>query len=52
MKKLTKVLAVILAAVFVFGCFAACSNSGKTDDTDSDLAYTAYMLSRHILFVL
>ena len=39
MKKLTKVLAVILAAVFVFGCFAACSNSGKTDDTDSDLAY-------------
>lgn len=39
MKKLSKVLAVILAAVFVFGCFAACSNSGKTDDTDSDLAY-------------
>lgn len=38
MKKLTKVLAVILAAVFVFGCFAACSNSGKSD-TDSDLAY-------------
>ncbi|MBD5082977.1 MAG: transporter substrate-binding domain-containing protein [Clostridiales bacterium] len=38
MKKLTKVLAVVLAAVFVFGCFAACSNSGKTDNT-SDLAY-------------
>lgn len=27
MKKFTKVLAVVLAAVFVFGCFAACSNS-------------------------
>lgn len=41
MKKLTKVLAVILAAVFVFGCFAACSNSGKPADGDgeSDLAY-------------
>ena len=38
MKKLTKVLAVVLAAVFVFGCFAACSNSGKTDN-ESDLAY-------------
>ncbi|MEZ3420947.1 MAG: transporter substrate-binding domain-containing protein [Eubacterium sp.] len=39
MKKLTKVLAVVLAAVFVFGCFAACSNAGKTEDKDSDLAY-------------
>ena len=38
MKKLTKVLAVVLSALFVFGCFAACSNSGKTD-TESDLAY-------------
>lgn len=38
MKKLTKVLAVVLSALFVFGCFAACSNSGKSD-TESDLAY-------------
>ncbi|MDE6658790.1 MAG: transporter substrate-binding domain-containing protein [Eubacterium sp.] len=38
MKKLTKVLAVVLSALFVFGCFAACSNSGKTDN-ESDLAY-------------
>ncbi|MDE6412939.1 MAG: transporter substrate-binding domain-containing protein [Eubacterium sp.] len=39
MKKLTKVLAVVLSALFVFGCFAACSNSGKTENTESDLAY-------------
>lgn len=39
MKKLTKVLSVILSAVFVFGCFAACSNAKKPESTDSDLAY-------------
>ena len=39
MKKLTKVLAVVLSALFVFGCFAACSNSGETENTESDLAY-------------
>lgn len=39
MKKLTKVLAVILAAVFVFGCFAACSNANKPASEGSDLAY-------------
>ena len=39
MKKFSKVLAVILAAVFVFGCFAACSNEAKPTSSDSDLAY-------------
>lgn len=41
MKKLTKVLAVVLAAFFVFGCFAACSNADKpaNADAESDLAY-------------
>ena len=39
MKKLTKVLAVILSAVFVFGCFAACSNADKPANETSDLAY-------------
>lgn len=41
MKKITKVLAVVLAALLVFGCFAACSNSNKPADanSESDLAY-------------
>ena len=39
MKKFSKVLAVILAAVSVFGCFAACSNESKPTSSDSDLAY-------------
>ena len=37
MKKFTKILAVILAALFVVGCFAACS--GTNEKTDSDLDY-------------
>lgn len=37
MKKITKILAVILAALFVVGCFAACS--APSENTDSDLAY-------------
>lgn len=41
MKKFTKVLAVILAVLFAFGCFAGCSNTSKPASTDaeSDLAY-------------
>lgn len=41
MKKFTKVLAVVLAALFAFGCFAGCSNSSKptSADSESDLAY-------------
>lgn len=39
MKKLTKVLAVVLSALFVFGCFAACSNTDKPVNAESDLAY-------------
>lgn len=37
MKKFTKILAVLLAAMFVVGCFAACS--GTSPKTDSDLDY-------------
>lgn len=41
MKKFTKVLAVILAVLFAFGCFAGCSNTSKpaSADAESDLAY-------------